>query len=204
MPANNLEAISSSPLFQSLRSFVDRETRNFNFVCGGTIPIVSELPVSGEQVGIVCPQDRFCVSSNAVHPVEPGNVAGLPARSNLCLPVDIRWDAKDNVALSRQTKVTFPLTPETESNIFRLLEECEPATFGRGREDVFDESYRKARKMDPSHFCSTFNPYEVGIVDTIAQALLPSMGHAQRARSVKAELYKLNVRRPVLIRSLRS
>jgi hypothetical protein len=73
------------------------------------------------------------------------------------------------------------------------LDGTQPATFGRGREDVYDETYRKALKMDTTAFCSTFDPYSLGIVDTIAQVLLPSIVDSSTHRSVRAELYKLNV-----------
>lgn len=57
---------------------------------------------------------------------------------------------------------------------------------------VYDESYRNATNLDPTRFSSTFNPYELSIVDAIAQTLLPSLRYSKQARSVKAELYKLN------------
>jgi hypothetical protein len=70
----------------------------------------------------------------------------------------------------------------------------EPATFSRGGEDVHDEIYRKALKLDPSRFSTNFCPYEKGIVDMIARLLLPRYPFTfSEARTVKAELYKLNV-----------
>ncbi|KAK2594342.1 hypothetical protein QQS21_007943 [Conoideocrella luteorostrata] len=68
-----------------------------------------------------------------------------------------------------------------------------PATFGRGGQDIYDESYRKALQMDPTAFCTTFDPYSVGIIDAVAQVLLPSAFNSSTHRSVRAELYKLNV-----------
>ncbi|KAJ2980851.1 hypothetical protein NUW58_g6836 [Xylaria curta] len=60
-------------------------------------------------------------------------------------------------------------------------------------DDTYDESYRRALKMDPTAFCTTFDPYSVGIIDAVAQVLLPSVSGSTTHRGVRAELYKLNV-----------
>lgn len=73
------------------------------------------------------------------------------------------------------------------------MQDCQPASFGYKGEDVLDESYRKAVKMDRSNFSSDFCPYELGIIDTIAQVLLPNTGRGVLTTGVCAELYKLNV-----------
>ncbi|KAH9927887.1 hypothetical protein B0H21DRAFT_894828 [Amylocystis lapponica] len=52
-----------------------------------------------------------------------------------------------------------------------LTEACDPATFGLNQENVFDESYRKAVKLDSS----------------------TSLSSDDEERSISAELYKLNV-----------
>ena len=70
---------------------------------------------------------------------------------------------------------------------------CQPATFGHNGKDVFDELYRKATKMDRSAFSTDFCPYEVGIIDTIAQMLLPNTSSGASTHGVRAELYKFNV-----------
>ena len=72
-----------------------------------------------------------------------------------------------------------------------LLKHCQPATFGRGRGDVLDEPYRKAAKLDTTEFATTFCPYMAGIIDVVAQLLLPKV--ADDVRGVYAQLYKLNV-----------
>ncbi|KAL2168770.1 hypothetical protein VTG60DRAFT_6879 [Thermothelomyces hinnuleus] len=121
------------------------------------------------------------------------SVDGDKLRATECLPIDLRWDSNDESVLSSETKLTFPLEPNTEKNLDRLIKDMVPATFGLGGEHVYDESYRKATKLDPTRFSSTFNPYELGIIDAIAQTLLPSLRHSKQTRSVKAELYKLNL-----------
>lgn len=82
-----------------------------------------------------------------------------------------------------------------------LLKACAPATFGKKGDEVLDESYRKAVKLDSNQFSTSFNPYEVGIIDAIAQSLLPGIvrpfsdGNSKHEEhlGVAAELYKLNV-----------
>lgn len=74
-----------------------------------------------------------------------------------------------------------------------LESSCQPASFGHNGEDILDETYRKATKLDRSAFSVDFCPYEVGIIDTIAQMLLPDSNHKSGMSGVRAELYKLNV-----------
>ncbi|AEO61173.1 hypothetical protein MYCTH_2311077 [Thermothelomyces thermophilus ATCC 42464] len=169
MPTASQSKISESPLFRELRESVAKETVAFTFACGGTIPIVSSPLDTAEDVD------------------------GDKLRATECLPIDLRWDPNDESVLSSETKLTFPLEPNTEKNLDRLIKDTVPATFGLGGEHVYDESYRKATKLDPTRFSSTFNPYELGIIDAIAQTLLPSLRHSKQTRSVKAELYKLNL-----------
>jgi hypothetical protein len=169
MPTAPQSEIAENPLFQELRESVARETMAFTFACGGAIPIVSSLPDEAEEA----------------------NSETLRATS--CLPINLRWDSNEKAMLSSQTSITFPLEPNTQKNLDQLIKDMTPATFGLGGKHVYDESYRSATKLDPTRFSSTFNPYELGIVDAIAQTLLPSLRYSKQARSVKAELYKLNV-----------
>ncbi|KAL7775698.1 hypothetical protein CFE70_009542 [Pyrenophora teres f. teres 0-1] len=77
------------------------------------------------------------------------------------------------------------------SSLEKLLKGTTPATFRFQGKDVIDKSYRKASKLDATQFSTDFCPYEVGIVDVVAQALLPKWpGDFQ---GIRAQLYKLNV-----------
>lgn len=190
-------SVSENPLFQKLCESVNKETDRFTFACGGSIPIASELPEPEKPAREWKDQQQTWDTFNRRPDIV--NLNDPPARPLLSLPVDLRWDSNDKTALSEQTKVTFPLTPETEANLARLVGDCEMATFGRGNEDVLDLTYRKAGKMDPTRFSSTFNPYELGVMDTISQVLLPTLRQFQPARAVRAELYKLNVSWPASV-----
>ncbi|KAM5355088.1 hypothetical protein ACJ41O_001734 [Fusarium nematophilum] len=101
----------------------------------------------------------------------------------------LRWDIDDQ-GHSRSLKLPVNGDAVSQESFGHLLKDCEPATFGLGNEEVLDEDYRKAGKLDKSQFSSSFNPYEHGVVDTISQAL--AQGNSA-ARGVRAELYKLNI-----------
>lgn len=76
----------------------------------------------------------------------------------------------------------------------QLADVCSPATFGRNDEDVLDESYRRAWKLDRSNFATNFSPldHEV-IVNALRSELLE--GYDEK-KPVRAELYKLNIYGP--------
>jgi len=76
----------------------------------------------------------------------------------------------------------------TDSQLAALSQACQPASFGVNQQDVLDESYRKAGKMEPSAFSTQFSPSSLGIVELIRATLLQGS-----AKSVRVELYKLNV-----------
>ena len=72
----------------------------------------------------------------------------------------------------------------------KLQEACQPATFGRNDEDVYDETYRKAGKMDADNFMVGFDAERSGLIEAVRTLLFPGEEEEKR---VKAELYKLNV-----------
>ena len=55
-----------------------------------------------------------------------------------------------------------------------LLSDSQPATFGFDGQDILNESYRKASKLDTSTFSTYFHPHDYGIVDAVPQVLSPS------------------------------
>lgn len=77
-----------------------------------------------------------------------------------------------------------------DEEIEKLVEASEKATFGRNSEDVLDESYRKAWKMDASQFAIQFDVVKSGILDIVHDQLLR---YEKNTESLYAHLYKLNV-----------
>ena len=85
----------------------------------------------------------------------------------------------------------LPLQGEEDRKTFNnLLNACTPATFGRGGEDVYDESYRRAGALGVDKFLTDFCPYEAGIIDIVTQILLPPItGDLKPPRSEIASPY---------------
>ena len=78
----------------------------------------------------------------------------------------------------------------TPEHLDQLAAACSQATFGRGNQEVHDESYRKALKMDPVDFAVQFNPTLSGLIRTIEENLLQVQ---MEKNSIRPEIYKLNV-----------
>ena len=98
-------------------------------------------------------------------------------------------------------KLTFPVPDDKQKALERLVKDCQPATFGFGGKNVLDEGSRKAGKLEASEFSTSFNPYDYGIVDALAQALLPGIARPKLEGENTSEdhwgvvaVYKLNVR----------
>ncbi|KAL1706486.1 hypothetical protein EV121DRAFT_201202 [Schizophyllum commune] len=83
------------------------------------------------------------------------------------------------------------LSNASEADLQALSEACQPASFGMNDTNVYDESYRKARKMDASDFAAKFDPEESGLLDSIWPDFLSDGGDANKR--VICELYKLNI-----------
>ena len=94
------------------------------------------------------------------------------------------WLINDNITRR------INLSNASEAELRHLSDACQPATFGVDREDVLDESYRKARKMDITDFATNFNVINSGILDVVRSELLE--GHESN-KAITTELYKLNV-----------
>ena len=74
-----------------------------------------------------------------------------------------------------------------------LAEACDPATFGVGGEDVYDETYRKAGKLDKSDFAIGFDVNRSDLAHIIRTELLVEHGEGSSSDEIIFELYKLNV-----------
>ncbi|KAL5482463.1 hypothetical protein ACEPAI_9057 [Sanghuangporus weigelae] len=77
-----------------------------------------------------------------------------------------------------------------EDYLKHLSDTCDKATFGRAQQDVYDETYRKAGKLDTAYFATKLDVERSGLMNAIRYDLLE--GHDCN-RSMKVELYKLNV-----------
>lgn len=169
---NTLLDSASTMACRQLKESIDTERTAASFACGGKIPI-GDFETSGY--------------SEPVRKSSP--------------PVNVLW-ATGIGSMAR--RLFLPLSNDASSDLgpdtlHQLVADCDPATFGRGDEDVLDPEYRKAGKLDPRQFATSFHPADFGIIENIEQILLPSIStdieNRLQFRKLSAELYKLNVRR---------
>ncbi|KIY52541.1 hypothetical protein FISHEDRAFT_23449, partial [Fistulina hepatica ATCC 64428] len=69
---------------------------------------------------------------------------------------------------------------------------CEPASFGLNGENVLDNSYRLARKMDTSQFATTIDIHRSGLLRIVETELVKNAS-VFSSSFIVPELYKLNV-----------
>ena len=91
-----------------------------------------------------------------------------------------------NIQFQRHVNFTNATSDELE----QLAQACQPATFGRNDEDVMDETYRKAGKMDLELFSTPLVYDYTDIVKIVRDCLLDG---TDSVRKLKVEPYKLNV-----------
>lgn len=122
---------------------------------------------------------------------EPGEEEPLGETS---APVNVFWCSKP--------KLVLPLgsapDPSSSADILeQLVKDCEPAKYGRGQEDILDPEYRRAGKMNPTDFATSFHPTDFGILENVERILLPNVSseieNSLGFRKLSAELYELNV-----------
>jgi hypothetical protein len=78
----------------------------------------------------------------------------------------------------------------TPDELEQLTQACEPASFGVNKDDVLDETYRKAGKLDTECFAPLLDPVRTDLSKIIRGYLLEG---TQSTKEIKIELYKLNV-----------
>ncbi|KAI6011146.1 hypothetical protein BKA83DRAFT_689342 [Pisolithus microcarpus] len=82
------------------------------------------------------------------------------------------------------------LAKATPQELGKLEAACQLATFGVNNENVYDESYRKAGKMDFADFATSFDVEDSDLLNLVDHGLLEG---DDEQRAIKLELYKLNV-----------
>ncbi|KAF2431700.1 hypothetical protein EJ08DRAFT_696180 [Tothia fuscella] len=86
------------------------------------------------------------------------------------LVVTLRYDPSKSTASVQ--KLTSPIGNSKSENaaMKKLVSACQPATFGLNGKDVYDETYRKAIKLEVEQSSTDFCPYAAGIIDEISQS----------------------------------
>ncbi|KIY48934.1 hypothetical protein FISHEDRAFT_25386, partial [Fistulina hepatica ATCC 64428] len=88
------------------------------------------------------------------------------------------------------------LAAANASQLRDLSAACERAPFGLNGENVFDEHYRMARKMDTTQFAMSFDVYRSGLIQVVETELVKNNAVSPDCYIVP-ELYKLNVYGPL-------
>ncbi|KAH0368867.1 hypothetical protein KCU65_g3789, partial [Aureobasidium melanogenum] len=143
--------MSEQQLLGAFSSALGDADNGSTFACGGHIPVIlnpSTLPENR----------RDAIDSQVSDQV-------ITTR-----PVTIRYGPSGQGRILR-----LPTDTTNDPAFLNLVSTCEPATFGRGGKDVYDEQYRKATKLDTDDFLTDFCPYETGIIDIVQQLLMPSV-----------------------------
>ncbi|KAH8088919.1 hypothetical protein BXZ70DRAFT_1011431 [Cristinia sonorae] len=121
-----------------------------------------------------------------IEPLRNAFTAGIPYISGtLCA-------SSDDLGLFYNTEKEtrfLHFSTATVEDLDLLEKACDAATFGRNDQNVLDETYRKAGKLDASNFASGFDIHVSGLPELIANKLLDGQGNMR----VRAERYKLNV-----------
>ncbi len=184
-------------IFDELSHHIKQKSQESVFAVGGSISITSLND------HLICESDdtqseggdgsRDLLQANEYSDFPLNRTPGNVSHNMRCEPITIRWDSITDASSSH--KVTLPVKDDERPMFEQLLKDCSPASFGRGGKDVMDETYRKAGKLDEAAFCTNFNPYALGIVETAAQALVLNNKTQTNGTHVgiRAELYKLNV-----------
>ncbi|KAI6123203.1 hypothetical protein EDD16DRAFT_684597 [Pisolithus croceorrhizus] len=82
------------------------------------------------------------------------------------------------------------LSSPTPEELDSLSNACQPTSFKVNHEQVYDESYRKAGKMNTANFATQFSVRNAGLIHIVRRELLD---HSDANPEIKAELYKFNV-----------
>ncbi|KAL8873488.1 MAG: hypothetical protein Q9174_001062 [Haloplaca sp. 1 TL-2023] len=169
----------NTELLRKLSDAVNGHAATATFALGGSIPISYGKNSFGTEFA-GCPPVRLICDDDA-------------------FPMTDSYDKACSITFPKPGPKDYDDKQEQYDTQFdKLLKRCQVATFGLDGEDVLNEEYRKARKLDPTVFCTNFHPHDQGILDSIQQGLLPStvrggLELAVGPQGIRAELYKLNI-----------
>ena len=113
---------------------------------------------------------------------------GLIADSQFCCGGVLNSPKNVRMVLDNGCQVCLPGADKTA--IQQLVDCSSVASFGIGSKEVTDPSYRKALKLEPTQFTTSFLLAGTPILSEVRQLLIPQV------QNIRAELYKLNVYGP--------
>ncbi|KAK3380993.1 hypothetical protein B0H63DRAFT_560784 [Podospora didyma] len=172
-PPSHRQDTFSEVLSRELGEFIN--SKSATFACGGCIPIVTNHSIvrsdnniiSGAgNPGNVCDVVEASEAGEADEVAEAEEVAETENASNAGSASACDTFSDSSVTSETTSATSQSITADSEARLNQLVQDCQPASFGYKGKDL-------------------------GIIDTIAQMLLPNT--SSRTNGVRAELYKLNV-----------
>ncbi|KAE9378797.1 hypothetical protein N431DRAFT_293080, partial [Stipitochalara longipes BDJ] len=137
--------------------------------------------LQGGRAGTFCVGGRIPISPIANFPTLSSSSSSDSGRR--VSSVTLRFDTPEGSV----NRIQFPLR-SNRSEFEQLLRACTPSTFGSsGRVGEVGE-------LDASHFSTDFHPHDYGIIDTIAQTLLPGVERSAIAEGTKGREEQWGVR----------
>ena len=136
----------------------------------------SNTEAEPQEVSVISDLSESIVKQLSTVPFACGGSFDL-SESTSC--VQIRFGPQGQGSL-----LTFPVEQTQAEALRTLLASCSAAPFGRAGKEVLDDDYRKASKLDVNEFVTDFCPYKTGIIDVVAQLLLPSVESEPRGVEV--------------------
>jgi hypothetical protein len=102
-------------------------------------------------------------------------------------PFEIFYKKKKGDGQDASSTLQKICLPASAADLKELVAACDVASFGMGKKDVTDESYRRAYKLDTDRFATMFEISQTGILHKVHKILAPD------CEFIIAEPYKLNV-----------
>ena len=139
--ASSLARIAQKSILSEIQQTLAAVTHNATFAVGGSIPIEATQDANQSVKGLSDENDAH----SSCRPVqirfgEDGK--GM----TLTLPTVARQQEGQPARKTRSRVSAEGKTQAVSNGLSQLLAACSPAGFGRGSEEVLDESYRKAGK----------------------------------------------------------
>jgi len=151
--ARTLAKLAEAALLEQLRSAVSMESPTASYCCGGTIQISTS-------------DKAFRSSTSIAKPAEAPQLV-------------LRWDPPGEDC---SRKIKLPPSIETDENDFpqgatcrsldELIRAFSPSSLKRNHEGT-PRYHQGSVKLNTGQFCINFHPHDYGILDAIAQVLLP-------------------------------
>ncbi|KAK6984886.1 Fe2OG dioxygenase domain-containing protein [Favolaschia claudopus] len=132
--------------------------------------------------------DRMEILRNAIRKTAPYTAGVRPVKPE-DLVIYYNVNVEDNRARS------IDLSNASDEALKDLAAACQKATFGLNQNDVLDETYRKAGKMDLNQFATRLDVVSSGLVAAISPGIMQARARDDD-KTLIAELYKLNVYGP--------